>query len=298
VEKYLSIQFKKLIACAALVGVLWLPCCAQTTPTNADSTRTTPSQNPTNDKPSASQQEPANKDADQNTKEDSQNGKSGTSNDRLFFTLPNFLTLENAGQVPPLTTGQKFRVVARGSFDPIELAWYGLLSSISQAEDSEPGFGQGWEGYGKRYGASFADGTIENFMVGAVFPSMLHQDPRYFQMSHGSILHRTLYAASRNLITRSDSGQNEFNYSEVLGGASAAAISTYSYHPKGQKITTSTGLHYIPSDRTLTNTGKVWGTQYGYDTLTLVIKEFWPDVRRAIKHKRKDGTNGVGTPGE
>jgi hypothetical protein len=64
----------------------------------------------------------------------------GTSKDRLFFALPNFLTLENAGQVPPLTTGQKYKVVAQGSFDPIQAVWYGALSGISQAENSEPGF--------------------------------------------------------------------------------------------------------------------------------------------------------------
>jgi hypothetical protein len=67
----------------------------------------------------------------------------GTSNDRLFFALPNFLTLENSAHVPPLTAGQKFKVVARGSFDPVQFFWYGFLSGISQAENSEPGYGQG-----------------------------------------------------------------------------------------------------------------------------------------------------------
>src|SRR5208282_1106934 len=67
----------------------------------------------------------------------------GTSKDRLFFALPNFLTLENAGSVRPLTTGQKYKVVAQGSFDPIQLVWYGALSGLSQAENREPGFGQG-----------------------------------------------------------------------------------------------------------------------------------------------------------
>jgi hypothetical protein len=209
---------------------------------------------------------------------------SGTSNDRLFFTLPNFLTLENAGQVPPLTTRQKYAVVFRGSFDYVLYPWYGFLSGISQAEDSEPGYGQGAEGYGKRYGAAFADGTIENFFTGAILPSLLHQDPRYFQSGNGGFWHRTFYAASRNLITRNDSGKNEFNYSEVVGGALSAAISTYSYHPKG---TNPQSPHFIPSDRTLDNTAKVWATQYGYDTLTLVVKEFWPDIRRAIKHKSR-----------
>jgi hypothetical protein len=94
---------------------------------------------------------------------------------------------------------------------------------------------------------------------------------------------------SRTLITRGDFGKNEFNYSEVVGGAMSAAISTYSYHPKGKYVTTTTPgvLRYISSDRTLTNTAKVWGTQYGYDTITLVVKEFWPDIRRKIRRTPK-----------
>jgi hypothetical protein len=213
----------------------------------------------------------------------------GTSNDRLFFTLPNFLTLENSNQVPPLTSKQKFAVVTRGSFDYVQFPWYAFLAGISQASNSEPGFGQGWEGYGKRLGSAAADGTIENYMTAAMLPSLLHQDPRFFQLGHGSFQRRALYAMSRNLITRGDSGKHEFNFSEVLGGAMAASISTYSYHPKGQYVTTTTPgvLRYIPSSRTLSNTAKVWGTQYAYDTLTVVIKEFWPDIRRKIRKNQK-----------
>jgi hypothetical protein len=297
----LRIKFvTNLIVCLALTTAFSsLAIAQQTTPSSSDSSPAAqsqnPPQNPPADKPSAGSQDSADKSKDQNsqTKEAGQNtgngtSSNGTSNDRLFFTLPNFLTLENAGKVPPLTPGQKFGVVARGSFDPVIFAWYGLLTGIGQAEDSEPGYGQGWKGFGKRYGANFADGSIENFMTGAVFPVVLKQDPRYFQMGHGSFTHRTFYAISRNLITRTDSGKNQFNYSEVFGGALSAAISTYSYHPKGEYVTTTTPgvLKYISSDRTLTNTAKVWGTQYGYDTLTLVVKEFWPDIRRALLHKK------------
>ena len=197
-------------------------------------------------------------------------GKSnGTSNDRLFFTLPNFLTLENASQVPPLTTGQKYKVVARSSFDYVQYPWYGFLAGISQAQNSEPGYGQGAAGYFKRFGAATADGTIENFTTSAVFPSLFHQDPRFFQSGKGSFRHRTWYAFSRIVITRSDAGKAQFNYSEILGSAVAAGISTYSYHPH--------------DDKTLANTAKVWGTQIAYDSLTYVVKEFWPDIRRKLR---------------
>jgi hypothetical protein len=199
--------------------------------------------------------------------------KSGTSNDRLFYALPNFLTLENGAHVPPLTAKQKFKVVARGSFDYIQLPWYGALAGISQAENSEPGYGQGAEGYGKRFGSAFADGTIENFMTGAVLPSLLHQDPRFFQSSEGGFAHRAGYAVSRIFITRTDSGKKQFNFSEIFGSAIAAGISTYSYHPR--------------ADKTVDNALSVWGSEVGYDTITIVIKEFWPDIRRKLSKNKK-----------
>jgi hypothetical protein len=197
--------------------------------------------------------------------------QTGTSNDRLFFALPNFLTVENSGQVPPLTAKQKFKTVLRSSFDPVQIPWYAALAGISQAENSEPGYGQGAEGYAKRFGAAAADGTIENFWVSAILPSLLHQDPRFFQKSTGGFWSRAGYAVSRIFITRGDSGNSEFNASEIFGSAIAAGISTYSYHPH--------------ADKTLANTADVWGTQLGYDTITIVLKEFWPDIRRKFSHK-------------
>jgi hypothetical protein len=198
---------------------------------------------------------------------------SGTSNDRLFYALPNFLTLENGAHVPPLTSREKFKVVARSSFDYVQVPWYGFLAGVSQAENSEPGYGQGAEGYGKRFGAAYADGTIENFMTGAVLPSLLHEDPRFFQSSEGGFAHRTGYAVSRIFVTRTDSGRSQFNYSEIFGSALAAGISTYSYHPR--------------EDKTLGNTASVWGSEVGYDTITIVVKEFWPDIRRKLSKNKK-----------
>jgi hypothetical protein len=219
---------------------------------------------------SSSQQQSKQRKTGKNDKNKQQVQQSGTSNDRLFFALPNFLTVENAGQIPPLTTGQKFKVVARSTFDYVEFPWYGALAGISQAENSEPAYGQGATGYAKRYGTAFADGTIENFWTSAILPSALHQDPRYFQLGQGSIWHRTGYAITRIFVTRSDSGHSQFNASEMFGSAIAAGISTYTYHPQ--------------SERTLGNTASVWGTEVGYDALTFVLKEFWPDIRRKLAH--------------
>lgn len=199
--------------------------------------------------------------------------KTGTSNDRLFWTLPDFLTVENAHNIPRLTTKQKFKVVLRSAFDPVEYPYIGFLAGVSQASDSEPGFGQGAAGYAKRYGSAFADNTIENFMTGAILPSLLHQDPRYYQLGHGTFKHRLGYAISRLLVTRSDSGRQEFNASEVLGSATSAAIATYSYHPA--------------EDRTLANALSVWGTQLGWDSVAISVKEFWPDMRRKMQKRRQ-----------
>jgi hypothetical protein len=204
------------VAVLMITGFLGVGCIAQ---------ETTPSQSPPqNESKGSPQSETQKKTVPGST---TPQGKvAGTSNDRLFYTLPNFLSLENAGHVPPLTAKQKFAVVARGSFDYVQFPWYGFLAGISQAENSEPGYGQGAAGYGKRYGSAFADGTIENFMTGAIFSSLLHQDPRFFQSGSGGFWRRSGYAVSRIFVTRTDAGGEQFNYSEVLGSAASATIST------------------------------------------------------------------------
>ncbi len=200
-----------------------------------------------------------------------QTPQASTSNDRLFWTLPNFLTVENAHNIPPLTAAQKFKVVLRTSFDPVEYPYVGFLAGIGQATDSEPAFGQGAAGYGKRYASTFGDNTIENFMTGAILPSVLHQDPRYYQLGQGSFKHRLGYSISRIFVTRNDSGRNQFNASEVLGSGISATLATYSYHPA--------------ADRTFANTMSVWWTQVGWDTVAITVKEFWPDIRRRLQKR-------------
>jgi len=236
---------------------------AQQTP-NKSQTQA-PSSTPQSGQPSQDAQKEQNPDKNQ---------PESVSKDRLFYTLPNFLTLENAGQVPPLSTKEKFKVVTKGSFDYVLVPWYAFLAGLSQAQNSEAGYGQGAEGYAKRFGAYFADGTIENYVTSAILPSLLRQDPRYFQSGKGSFTHRTGYAMSRIFVTRSDSGHQQFNFSEIVGSALSAGISTYTYHPH--------------EDRTLPNTLSVWGTQVGTDTLTLVVREFWPDIRRKISKTKKE----------
>jgi hypothetical protein len=198
--------------------------------------------------------------------------ETGGSNDRLFWTLPNFLTLENAHGVAPLSSAQKFKLVAKTSFDPVEFPFYAFLAGISQADNSESGYGQGGIGYGKRFGSNFLDGTTETFFAQAIFPSIFRQDPRYYQDGKATFWRRAGYAVSRTGVTRNDSGRMRFNISEFAGAAAAAALSN-TYHPA--------------SDRSVTNTMETWVSMMGWDTVSNVLKEFWPDIRRKV-HQRKD----------
>jgi hypothetical protein len=296
----------RLTAWIAFAGLFSLLSVAQqTTPSSApDSSAQTQTQAPAQGQtPPSAQQAPADKDkpagTDKKNQDDSTHGKvPGTSSDRLGGVLPNFLTLENGGHPPPLTWKQKYHAVALGTFDPVQYPWWALLSGLDQWGDSDPQLRQGLKGYAKRYGLVAADGITENFMTQAVFPSLLHQDPRFFQTSEGSFVHRSGYAISRIFITRSDSGHRQFNFSEIFGAGFAAAVSTYSYHPRSAFISTpSNPNEFVSSDRTFLNFASTWGTQVSLDTMTIVIKEFWPDIRRKMPHKKKVDTGSAAPAG-
>jgi hypothetical protein len=98
--------------------------------------------------------------------------------DRILWTLPNSLTVENASAVPPMTPGGKFKLIAKDTFDPVTFGFIGIEAGLNQASNTNPTFGHGLKGYSKRYGLAFADNAIGNFMTSAVFPTVLHQDPR------------------------------------------------------------------------------------------------------------------------
>jgi hypothetical protein len=230
-----------------------------------------------NAQPASTQTQPPNPQSQQQDKQSGQQQQK-TSNDRLFWALPNFLTLENAANVPPLTAKEKFKVTARGLFDPSEFVLTGFVAGLGQAANSNPSYGQGMQGYGKRYGTAYGDNFVENFMASAIFPSLLHQDPRYYELGHGGFFRRTAHAIGRILITRSDSGHTQVNFSELGGAFAAASISTYTYHPS--------------SERGIGNVVSVWGTQMSWDAATYVLKEFWPDLRKLSK-KKNSGVSSV-----
>jgi len=190
-------------------------------------------------------------------------------NDRIFFALPNYLTVENSAALPPLTTGEKFKTVAEGCFDPVEVVFIGIEAGIGQADNTNPTYKQGFVGYSKRFGTAYADAIIGNFGTGAIFPTLLRQDPRYYQLGRGNFLYRVVYAAGRVLITRSDtSGKAQFNFSEFLGNGMAAGVAN-AYHP---------GPH------TLASNADVLGTQVLMDIAGYELKEFWPDIHHLLQH--------------
>jgi hypothetical protein len=211
----------------------------------------------------------------QNQRETGSQDQIAPKNDRLFGVIPNYTTVENQDKFSPLSAKGKFKLAADSSFDPYTFPFIGFIALLGQAENTEPSYGQGFAGYAKRYGTSYGDAIIGTFMTTAIFPSMLHQDPRYYQLGEGSFTHRTLYAVSRIVITQSDSRHKQFNTSEIAGNLVAAGLSNI-YHPA--------------DDRTLANTLSVWGTDIMWDTVSNVAKEFWPDIRKKIRHKKPTET--------
>lgn len=197
-------------------------------------------------------------------------------NDRLFGVLPNYTTVERHDRYSPVSAKGKYKLWLDSTVDPYLFPFMGVIALIGQAEDTEPSYGQGLKGYAKRYATSYADEAIGGFMTTATFPAVFHQDPRYYQLGEGSFAHRALYAVSRTLITKSDSGRREFNVSEIAGNLVASGISQ-SYHPA--------------DERTFSNTLSVWGTDIMWDTVSNVAKEMWPDIRRKVTHKSKGDTD-------
>jgi hypothetical protein len=201
----------------------------------------------------------------------SQTEKEKSKDDRMFFIMPNFLTVENEAHVAPIPWKEKFSITAKGAFDPYEFITVGVLAGIRQAENAYPAFGQGMEGYAKRYGAAFADQVDGNFMVGAVYPSILKTDPRYFQLGKGGFAHRFGYAFTRIFVTRRDSGGHMFNIPEFAGNATAIAISN---------------LYYPAADRGFSASANNWGVQMAIDAFGNELKEFWPDIHRRFSRNK------------
>ncbi len=147
---------------------------------------------------------------------------------RLLGILPDFL-VSYAPDAAPLTAAQKFQLGWKRIIDPVAFIGPGIAAGIQQARNNYPEFGQGAEGYAKRYGAIYGT-EVSNAILGhVVMQSIFHQDPRYFYKGTGSIRSRFLYAIGAAFIRKGDNGHWQFDYSDVLGGMAAHEISTLYY---------------------------------------------------------------------
>ena len=190
---------------------------------------------------------------------------------RILWVIPNYRAVSTSAHLPPLGAKGKFWLATQDSFDYSSFIFTGMLAGISMANVSQPAFGQGAAGYGQYYAYTFADGTIENYMTEGILPTLTKQDPRYYTLGQGGFFKRTGYAVSRLFITRTDSGRNTFNVSEVVGAGAAAGIGN---------------IYYPPQSNTWVKTYQRWGTQLALDGAGDVLKEFWPEINRWLFHNK------------
>jgi len=152
---------------------------------------------------------------------------------RVFGFIPNFYVTYEADPAP-LIARQKFQLAWRSVIDPITIVGAGALAGIQQAADDYSGYGQGAAGYGKRFGAAYADIFSATFLGSAIFPALLKQDPRYFYRGPDSSGSRWLYAIGNSVICKGDNKKWQVNYSNILGSFAAGGIS-YLYYPESDR---------------------------------------------------------------
>lgn len=168
----------------------------------------------------------------------------------------------------PLTSSQKFLLAADVTIAPSALIATATSAAISQAKDSWPGYGQGWEAYGKRYGATMALNASTNVFGVFLLPSVLHQDPRYFVLAHGTFSQRIAHALKRVVVTPTDAGGQAMNVSGILGPLGAEGLSNT----------------YLPdAERTTGKTFERYGIQMAIIAGGNIAKEFWPAIFKTLR---------------
>jgi hypothetical protein len=167
----------------------------------------------------------------------------------------------------------KLFLFLRDAVDPETVLGAGFDAGISQAENTDPTFGQGAGGYGKRLVASYTDEVQFRFFKEFAYPTLLHEDPRYYRMGHNSAKRRFFHAVAHSVVAYTDHGSPMFNYSEWLGEVSAISISNL-YHP-GARRGVAPAARMLATDVAL---------DIGYDEL----REFWPEIARKFKLPFRD----------
>jgi hypothetical protein len=153
---------------------------------------------------------------------------------RLFGVLPNFF-VSYIPDAAPLTTRQKFELSWKSRLDPVQFGVVGIVAGVQQARNEFSGFGDGAEGYVKRYAAAYGNVVTRSLVTQVLLPSVFKQDPRYFYKGTGSTTSRIGYAISRAVIKKGDNGHWQPNYSGLLGSLASGALSNLYYPAEDRK---------------------------------------------------------------
>ena len=205
---------------------------------------------------------------------------------RVAGVMATFNTTTNRNALP-LSSGQKFQLFFKSETDPWPFVLSAIVAGINQASNSEQEWGQGAQGYAKRFGAAYSDSFIGNFFGNAVLTSLLHEDPRYYQKGTGSKMKRLLWAATSTVWCKRDNGTWGPNYANVGGNMIGAAIAR---------------VYYPASERTVGDTISDGVTVSAEGIVGSEIIEFWPDIAHYMKRKhdeklaRRAAAAGQSTP--
>jgi hypothetical protein len=190
---------------------------------------------------------------------------------RILDIIPNFQTTNDIpGVEEPLTVREKYVLAYHQTVDFSAHLGNLFQAALQQASNGQPHYGQGWGPYAQRFGAAEADQVTSAFFIFGFLPHVLHQDPRYFRKAKGGVWKRIQYAATRTVISRTDSGHPTFNTSQVLGQLLQQGIST-SYYPE--------------QDRSVSGVFQDCGINLAYNSAYNVLKEFYPDLLRIVFHR-------------
>lgn len=191
----------------------------------------------------------------------------GLNHDRILGVIPNYQTVNNATPAtPPLTRRQKWMFFLEETKDPFNIAAEALSAGLSQADNQTPKYGEGSAAYAKRFGAAVGDFTSQNLFSDAVLACLLHQDPRYFRKGpQAGFVARVVYALSRIVVARQDSGRQAFNASGIFGMMLGIGASN---------------LYYPEASRRGTVMFTRAGTSVAGWALGNTAAEFWPDLHR------------------
>jgi hypothetical protein len=184
--------------------------------------------------------------------------------------IPYFNTVKGDA-APPLSPNQKFGLAFKRSITPLTFFGTGLFAGIGQAENNFPKYGQGAQGYGKRFGAQYADTFDGNMIASAIFPVILHQDPRYYRMGTGGFRKRVWYSLSEAVRVKGDDGKWQPAFSKILGSFAAGGIGN---------------LYYPSQDRGAGVTFERGSLVIAERAISEMLDEFLPDIQQRLDRRK------------